>query len=231
MTFAQLYQMALRRVGEHAYLDGALTAPTIASLDSAKAEVNAAYVDAVNILASHHYYAVVDTQNVTYASGTREKDLRATLTNVPRKILYVGYYASADTTNEANPVIFPWGGNHRFRFRHRSSNVSTNARPAMYLRGYYLGFCTTPTTSTIIEVRYAPVCETLSTDAGVPQQVPAEHHEYIAQLAAFNLAGAEAGDVQTLVMRLAYLREALESVGPNLNEFSPNVPGSWTARY
>ncbi len=242
MTFLELQNLCLLRLGEKAYLNTETGEPTVAALDEVKVEVNAGYVEAVNLLAEHHVYAVANEDDVTFAVGTREVDLdvdgeSAVLAARARKILSVAVYPNADITRDPIPATFPFRGS--VNRRHRRYGGMTRAyaqlhnygsQHEMYFRGRYLGFYVTPTQQQIVQVVSAPVVETLSADGDIPAQVPVEHHPYIAQHAAVMLAGSESSTDSLLLLTLARLEERLRNVAPNYNEYSPNVPGSWGGR-
>ena len=228
MTFLELRELALSRAGDHEYFENGT--PSVASLARVKVEINTAYKDGVNILAKNKAYPVFTETDVVYAPGDQEKDLKVELTPNMRKLLYVGVYWNDDTTREPRKAILRWSGDRR-RQRRPWGNRSVNWRN-MYIRGYQqLGFQTAPTKQQTVQVGYAPVAETLSDDGDIPLQIPEEHHEYIAQMAAFNLIASEAGQSNPLGGRLRVLTQQLELVGPEINQFSPRVIGQWTNRY
>jgi len=247
MTFKELQLLCLARLGDTSGVVRDATpltpsvTPTTVPIFVLKMELNAAYKDAVNLLAALDCYPVVTNKDVTWAADTQEYNLRDTgesaiLDTVPRKVLFVGRYPSGDTTKNPVPARFPWRGDHRAGYRSSRSYVwdDTGAPagpPFMYLRGYYLGFCVKPTSSHTLQVRYAPVVTELSADDDEAVQIPDEHHEYIAQRAAVMVAGGEQNASGAMISVLSDLRDRLESVAPDINQYSPVVPGAWLTRY
>lgn len=231
MNFLALQKLCMARLGDTDGIAVSPLDPTVTSLAMLKVEIQAAYEDAVNVLDEYGCFYDYSQDDLTFAAGTREMDLTTELSTFPRKLLFVGVYPNNDTTLDPVPAIMPRGGDRR-RARTYGGWPYTARRPMgvssryMYLRGaYVLGFVNQDQTERIVQVGYAPVCETLSSDSDIPTQVPPAHHEYIAQLAAFNLAGGEDSAPTDMVRRMAVLEDRLRSSATRFNKFSYTIPG------
>jgi hypothetical protein len=173
-------------------------------------------------------YPVYAEDDITFAAGETLKDLRTELSSEPRALLFVGVYPGLDITARPVPVWMPWRGNIS---RARRSYGSRSMR----LQGHWkLEFITSSTSARIVYVGYAPAVNVMVGDDDTPEQLPADLHEYIAQLAASTLIDSEMRTTtrsNPLTLRLAVLQERVESIGPEINKFTARVTGQWTERY
>lgn len=240
MTWEEIQDLTLARVGEVGWFTATLSNPTVAPLDVVRPEVEAAYGDALNVLKESGAFPTEDQDDFTFPADTEYIDLTgASYLNIadpkPRAWLFIGVYPNNNTSVDPHPVHFPRRGNRR---RARRSMrwprywywyPPYRNRSQGFFKGYYeFGFICKPTQDIEMHAMWAPGKESVnwaSHSSTSPNQLPAEHHEYIAQLAAYNILGGEDGSGRMVAARLNILEERLRQSARQMNKFSYTIPG------
>jgi hypothetical protein len=207
MTFKELQDLCLSRVGDVAYFRGAPN-PTIAPLTRVKVELQAAYEYVVNLLGEHGWFEPITNEDITWAANTKEVDLSSALSAEPREVLYVGLYGSSSPGANEQPLPALATGYQQVIGIRRFHDRRLESR--MYIHGDTLGFNVVPTAQQTVHVRYATFCESLSADGDIPAQAPKNLHDLIAQRAALLLTGGENGAPQYIAREFERLEYRLE---------------------